>query len=365
MKRGQLRFGMPIATVVVNLVAWVARVRAIQLLPEPDQDALAHLEIAKRLLAQPLRLDLHWVWLPGYHYYLSALFSLGTRPEAIRLLNAGLAVALSALLFGYARARSTRPAVPWLAALFCAVAPIVNLMGISAQQETLFTILVLACAWAVDARRLFAAGLALAAAAMVRYEAWGAVGVLTALGAARRWPALAQRLPRFTRGPKGLLVVAAPALLAIFVWLFIQRLASGKWFGTLHELYRFTKGQRNVLSHGLLLDVCWFPAHIAALSIWSRVAARVPRSQTNVERGLPGASRDRSVPAAELHVERLTRERPLLRRTRTVRVLGRSGRHRATQRAPPSRSHLAIERNDWVPSRTCGVSHSLSEARAL
>ena len=258
-KRGQLRFGIPIAAVVVNLVAWSARIRAILLLPEPDPDALAHLLIAKRLLAQPLRLDLHWVWLPGYHYYLSALFSLGTRPEAIRLLNAGLAVVLSALLFGYARARSTRPAVPWLAALFCAVAPIVNLMGISAQQETLFTILVLACAWAVDARRLLAAGLALAAAAMVRYEAWGAVGVLTALGVARRWPALAQRLPRFTRGPKGLLVVAAPALLAIFGWLLCQRLASGKWFGTLHELYRFTKGQRNVLSHGLLLDLCWFP----------------------------------------------------------------------------------------------------------
>lgn len=260
MKRSaQLSLGLPVAAVFVSLLAWGARLRAIQLLPEPDNDALAHLEIAKRLLAQPFRLNLHWVWLPGYHYYLYALFSWGARPEAIRLINASLALALSLLLFAYARARSAKPKVPWLAALFCAVAPIVNLMGISAQQETLFSILVLACAWAIEARRFFSAGLLLAIAAMVRYEAWGAVGVIAALGAAECWPALAKRLPRFARAPKELLIVAAPALLAIFVWLTIQRVASGKWFSTLHELFRFTKNQRAVLSHGAWMDVFWFP----------------------------------------------------------------------------------------------------------
>jgi len=264
---GQRRFALPVAAVVVNLAAWCARGRAIQRLPEPDKDALAHLDIAERLLAQPFRLNLHWVWLPGYHYYLAALFSLGTRPEAIRFINAGLAAVLASLLFGYARARSGHSAVPWLAALFCAVAPIVNLMGISAQQETLFSILVLACAWAIEARRVLTAGLALAAAAMVRYEAWGAVGVITALGAAQYWPALARRLPRFARGPNQLLRVAAPALIAIFGWLFVQRLASGKWFGTLHELYRFTKNQRHVLSHGTWMDLLWFPV-ILPLSLF-------------------------------------------------------------------------------------------------
>ena len=252
---------------IVNLLACCARIRAIRLLPEPDPDALAHLEIAQRLLAQPWRLNLHWVWLPGYHYYLYALFSWGTRPEAIRFINAGLAVVLSLLLFGYARSRSKRPAVPWLAALFCAVAPIVNLMGISAQQETLFSILVLACAWAIEARRFFSAGIVLAAAAMVRYEAWGAVAVITALGATQYWPALAERLPRFARGSKQLLVVAAPALIAIFGWLIVQRVASGKWFHTLHELYRFTKNQRAVLSHGVWLDLFWFPV-ILPLLLW-------------------------------------------------------------------------------------------------
>ena len=255
----QLGFGLPTAGVIVNLATLCARVRAIPLLPEPDNDALAHVDIAKRLLAQPFRLNLHWVWLPGYHYYLYALFSLGTRPEAIRFINAGLALVLSLLLFGYARTRSKHPTVPWLAALFCAVAPIVNLMGISAQQETLFSILVLACAWAIEARRFFSAGLLLAIAAMVRYEAWGAVGVIAALGAAQYYPTLAKRLPRFARGQKELLIVATPALLAIFGWLTVQRVASGKWFSTLHELFRFTKNQRAVLSHGAWMDLFWFP----------------------------------------------------------------------------------------------------------
>ncbi|HEY0466193.1 MAG TPA: hypothetical protein VGC79_18410 [Polyangiaceae bacterium] len=264
-QRGQPSFGLPVAAVVVNLLAWCARVRAIQLLPEPDKDALAHLNVGQRLLTQPFRLDLHWVWLPGYHYYLSALFSLGTRPEAIRFINASLAAVLALLLFGYARARSASPAVPWLAALFCAVAPIVNLMGISAQQETLFSILVLACAWAVEAQRPFTAGLLLAAAAMVRYEAWGAVGVISALGAAHAWPALAQRLPRFAWEPKRLLLVAAPAVGAIVLWLSVLRIASGKWFGTLHELFRFTKNQRDVLSHGPWMDLFWFPVLLPLL----------------------------------------------------------------------------------------------------
>lgn len=266
-RSGLSRFGLPGAAVIVNLLAWVARVRAIRLLPEPDPDALAHLEIGQRLLAQPWRLNLHWVWLPGYHYYLYALFSWGTRPEAIRFINAGLSVVLALLLFGYARARSERPVVPWLAALFCAVAPIVNLMGISAQQETLFSILVLACAWGIEEKRFFSAGLLLAAAAMVRYEAWGAVAMITALGATECWPVIAERLPRFARGSKQLLVVAAPALLAIFGWLIVQRVASGKWFHTLHELYRFTKNQRTVLSHGIWLDLFWFPV-ILPLLLW-------------------------------------------------------------------------------------------------
>ena len=259
------RFGLPVMAVVVNLLAWCARVRWVQRLPEPDPDALAHLDVGKRLLAQPLRLDLHWVWLPGYHYYLAALFSLGTRPESIRLINASLAAVLSLLLIGYARARSAHPAVPWLAALFCAVAPIVNLMGISAQQETLFAILVLACAWAIEVHRPFTAGMLLAAAAMVRYEAWGAVALISALGAARHWPALAQRLPRFARAPNQLLLMATPALIAIALWLAIQRLASGKWFGTLHELFRFTKNQRAVLSHGPWMDLLWFPVILPLL----------------------------------------------------------------------------------------------------
>jgi len=256
---GQRYFNLPTAVVLVNGLAWCARIRAIQFLPEPDTDALAHITIAKKLLVHPLQLNLHWVWLPGYHYYLSGLFGFGAEPETIRYINATLAAALSLVLFGYARSRTGHPLVPWLSALFCGVAPIVNLLGISGQQETLFSLLVVACAWAVDARRFVTAGLLLALAAMVRYEAWGAVGLIAGLGAAQCWPALAQRLPSFARAPKALLVVATPPLLAIAGWQLVQRISSGKWFGQLRELYRFTSSQRDVLSHGAWMDLLWFP----------------------------------------------------------------------------------------------------------
>lgn len=253
------RLILPAAVVFVTGMAWWGRVCAIARLPEPDPDAFAHLAIAKRLLVHPWQLNLHWVWLPGYHYYLGVLFRLGAGAEAVRSINAALVVALSLLLFGYAKARATHPAVPWLSALFCAVAPIVNLLGISAQQETLFAIVVIACAWAIDARRFWLAGLLLTIAAMIRYEAWGAAGLVAAVGAAQWLPALGLRIPPFARAPKALVVVAAPAWVAIFGWLFLQRVASGKWFGSLGELYRFTSGQRAVLSRGALVDALWFP----------------------------------------------------------------------------------------------------------
>ena len=265
-KRLGLRlFSLQTAIVLLGGVAAYGRVRAIQLLPEHDADAVTHLAIAQRLLVHPFQLSLHWVWLPAYHYYLCALLGLRADAQAVRFVNAGLAGALPWLLFGYARVRATHPAVPWVAALFCTVAPIVNLLGISAQQETWFAVLILCCAWAIDAQRFALAALLLAVAAMVRYEAWGSVGVVAAAGAAQSLPALAQRLPRFARAPRALLLVATPALLAIVGWLLAHRIATGKWLGFLKELYRFTSAQRAVLSHGWLMDLLWFPVLLPLL----------------------------------------------------------------------------------------------------
>ena len=256
---------LPVATVVASVLAWVARIQAIGLLPEPDADALGHIGIARALLVHPTRIELHWVWLPAYHYYLCLLLRLGADAQTVRLINAALAALLPFIVLRYASSHKSEPQVPWLAALFCAVSPIIWLLGISAQQETLFSILIVSCAWAIDTKRFGRAGVLLALASMIRYEAWGAVGLLAAFGTLACFPRLARRLPAPLRASKSLLLVVAPAVLAIFGWFLAHRLLNGSWFGFLRELYRFTHGQRLVLTRSASMEFLWFPVILPTL----------------------------------------------------------------------------------------------------
>src|SRR5262249_32913548 len=149
----------------------------------------------------PLNVSVHWVWPPGYHYFLAALLSLGFTAEGIRFLDCGLAALLPLLVWRYA-SRTLEPSasgparlVPFLAGVLCAAMPIVNLLGTSAQQETLFTIIVLATAWSIDEGRFALGGTLLAVATMVRYEACGAAFLLAGLSLVGLFPALVRRLP--------------------------------------------------------------------------------------------------------------------------------------------------------------------------
>ena len=116
---------------------FVARIAVILRLPEPDGDAGGHFQIAQALVAEPTRLELHWAWLPGYHYLLSGLIRLGATLDSVRMLNAALAALMAILVYRYARlpAEQAQDAAEnarvknlsaWLAALFVAVAPVVK-----------------------------------------------------------------------------------------------------------------------------------------------------------------------------------------------------------------------------------------------
>jgi hypothetical protein len=150
--------------------------------------------------------------------------------------------------------------VPFLAGVLCAAMPIVNLLGTSAQQGTLFTILVLVSAWSIDTGRFAIGGAVLAAAAMVRYEAWGAVGLLAGLRALGVFPAVVNRLPSpLARACRLPLVVVVPSLVAIGGWFLAHRLADGTWLGFLRELYRYTHAQREGFHQDRWTDLLWFP----------------------------------------------------------------------------------------------------------
>lgn len=250
----------------VILLTTGLRVWVIRHCPEPDTDVAGHLGMAAALLKDPLRVAVHWVYPPGYHYFLAGLLLLGVTAQGVRLLNCALAALLPILVWSYGEstlvpsASSSARRAPFLAAMFCAAMPIVNLLGTSAQQETLFTILVLATVWSIDTGRFALGGGMLALAAMVRYEAWGAVGLLVGLRAVGFVPALVRRLPAPLAGVCRLpLAVVVPPLLAVLGWLLAHRVADGTWLGFLRELYRYAHVQRESFHEDQWTDLLWFP----------------------------------------------------------------------------------------------------------
>ncbi len=133
-----------VALALLLLLTLLVRLWLIRHFPEPDTDAPGHLGIARALLSDPTNVRLHWVWLPGYHFLLAGLIRAGLSADAIRRMNCGLAALVPVFVLGYAesvaepRAHGVARYVPWMAAVLCAVSPLVNsAFGTSAQQETL------------------------------------------------------------------------------------------------------------------------------------------------------------------------------------------------------------------------------------
>ncbi len=183
-----------------------------------------------------MNLSAHWVWLPGYHYLVWALLHLGVTFTALRALNACAEALGPFILHDLVARRGGEPPerarrVALLAALVFTLAPISNRLATSAQAETCFTLLVLGSAWAIERRRWPTAGAILAAACLVRYEAWGAVAAIAAHRAIRR------------RDPIGASAFLLPAL-AILGWILVRRAADGAWLVFVRDTQAFANGVR-------------------------------------------------------------------------------------------------------------------------
>jgi hypothetical protein len=60
--------------------------------------------------------------------------------------------------------------------------------------------------------------------------------------------------------------VALPPAAAIVAWILVHRFADGTWLAFLDELYRYTHAQRQILSHGALMEALWFPILVPLLT---------------------------------------------------------------------------------------------------
>lgn len=262
----------PRALLLTTVLLFVLRLAWIIAKPDFDSDAYGHFGIGCALAKDPRNLSAHWVWLPLYHYLLASFAALRIPFVAVRFLQSLCAFALPWTLFRFAEQNGHDSTLAEDAGIACAVASSTNLLGVSAQQEAMFALVVLLSASAVDQRRPWTAGFFLAAASLIRYEAWGATTFLmgfSLLGVLLQMP----RFGKLTKGPGALSQITVlarsfpigiwvPAVFAIAGWLVVLRLYSGVWLGSLKELYEFTHMQRGVYSRGLWTDASWFPIRV-------------------------------------------------------------------------------------------------------
>jgi hypothetical protein len=242
--------------------------------PDIDTDAYAHHMIARAILANPRDLAVHWVWLPLFHYLQVPLVSLGGTMNDVRWVNVALAAAVPVLLFRYVR-RTARahagPAPPLspdvialLAAIFAAACPIAMQMATTAQPEPLFEVLILGIAIAFQERRTAWAAPMLAAAVLLRYEAWASLAVITLILAIDPW--WRKRGGRTSLPtPLASWVVVALPILAILAWAALRRPVDGRWFGFLGQTHEFAAGathEQSALDRGvagLIRDTAYYP----------------------------------------------------------------------------------------------------------
>ncbi len=239
--------------------------------PDVDTDAYAHHMIARAILADPRDLAVHWVWLPLFHYVQVPLVALGGSMTDVRWINVALSAALPLVLFQYVRrtaksgeSQMSADAIALLAALFAGACPIAMQMGTTAQPEPLFALLMLGVAISYERRRYAAASAMLAAAVLLRYEAWATLATVGALAVLEPLWRRRRGLAAEADGWRVWIVVAAPVVL-IVAWAALRRPVDGRWFGFLRETRQFAVGATHEKSAmdggalGLLRDVVYYP----------------------------------------------------------------------------------------------------------
>jgi hypothetical protein len=251
---------------LAGLGALAVRLAVIAATPDVETDAYGHFKIGRALVADPTNLHVHWVWLPGYHYVVWALLHVGIGFTSLRVLNAVIQALAPVVLYdlvarrgGDDLERSREAAL--LAALGLTVAPLANRLATSAQAETLFALLVLGSAWAVERRRAWLAGGLLAAACLVRYEAGGAVPALSAGWLLRRGRPAAVAAPSF--------VLPAAAIAA---WILVRRAADGEWLTFLRYTQAFASGVREAQALPPLFDRLLLPVLLPPVVLGPAIA---------------------------------------------------------------------------------------------
>ena len=178
--------------------ATLARIAIRHAGPDVDSDGVRHASIASMVALDWRNAQVHWVWLPGWHFIGALFVRAGGGIEHVRTVNTilgalppvvltrSLQLALRACPLAAPWMRTPEQLVPYVAGALLALSPIGLVLGASAQPEVLFQLVILGACMAHQAQRFVATGLLLTVAVLLRYEAWVLLPVFAGLDALRR-----------------------------------------------------------------------------------------------------------------------------------------------------------------------------------
>jgi hypothetical protein len=242
-----------------------------------DTDAYGHHAIARQILQTPTDLHVHWVWLPLFHYVEAVAVWFGATLQTIRLGNVLIEAAVPIVLYRLMRRlrREQRFALPdpapTIASLLVALSPLLMQMGTTGQTEPGFALLVLGVIWGLVAERPIVAGACLAAAVLVRYEAWAIPPTLVALfvlDEIRTRRARGAKIGVRRLGWKLAIPIVLP-MISILTWATLRRLGGEPWFDFLKGTQSFAVDALGVKvspwadPKRLAKDVVFYPVVVA------------------------------------------------------------------------------------------------------
>lgn len=242
----------------VVLASTLLRLYVLRAGPDLDTDAYGHAVLGRYTWEDPGNLQIHWVWLPLWHFVFGALGALGIGFQAVRgldaLLSAGIPVLVYATVCRARQERQARDLVALLAAAFAAFFPVAITHGQSAEPESLFCVLLLVSAFCIERQQHLLASVPLAFAVLLRFEAWAVLPAFLLASVLTSAPSE----PWARRVLRGALAVLLPGL-TIVAYVLVHRAAyDGRWLVFLTENHAFVREARSHAIPGVGPQPSWF-----------------------------------------------------------------------------------------------------------
>ncbi len=241
----------------------------IYFIPDGDTDAYSHHIIACDILLNPLNIDVHWVWLPLFHFLQAGLIFLGGEMQLYRYMNVFIWIPVPIITYIIVKNSSGEYTSALTAFFLTALSPIGLLMGTTAQPEPFFALLIILFIYFTEEGKCFIASLPLAAACLLRYEAWAVLGFT---GLYLIWNYFKGSKSEVKRKDllKSSLIIILP-LAAVIAWTLIRLHFDGSLFAFLTDTQKFANDalqQSSSFSGGplkVLLDLIHYPVWIPVM----------------------------------------------------------------------------------------------------